>query len=173
LANEVEADVAGLAIGASRAVGVAGTTPFATNLKDSALALKALQDNGAPKGDLQLVIDTTAGANMRTLGQLVTNDALVPVEQFDVITAKLVKTEEELAVVKGEFIAFQNDSEAMKARIVELESGNGNPDPLDGPKAGDYPNWSNEQLKAHLTDLGIKHKASASKEELINLIPKE
>lgn len=70
LANEVEADVAGLAVGASRAVGVAGTTPFATNLKDSALALKALQDNGAPKGDLQLVIDTTAGANMRTLGQL-------------------------------------------------------------------------------------------------------
>lgn len=70
LANEVEADVAGLAIGASRAVGTAGTTPFATNLKDSALALKALQDNGAPKGDLQLVIDTTAGANMRTLTQL-------------------------------------------------------------------------------------------------------
>lgn len=70
LANEVEADVAGLAVGASRAVGVAGTTPFATNLKDSALALKDLQDNGAPKGDLQLVIDTTAGANMRTLTQL-------------------------------------------------------------------------------------------------------
>ncbi|MFW1763704.1 P22 coat - protein 5 family protein [Acinetobacter calcoaceticus] len=70
LANEVEADVAGLAVGASRAVGAAGTTPFATNLKDSALALKALQDNGAPKGDLQLVIDTTAGANMRTLTQL-------------------------------------------------------------------------------------------------------
>lgn len=70
LANEVEADVAGLAIGSSRAVGTVGTTPFATNLKDSALALKALQDNGAPKGDLQLVIDTTAGANMRTLTQL-------------------------------------------------------------------------------------------------------
>lgn len=70
LANEVEADVAGLAVGASRAVGTAGSTPFATNLKDSALALKALQDNGAPKGDLQLVIDTTAGANMRTLTQL-------------------------------------------------------------------------------------------------------
>lgn len=103
----------------------------------------------------------------------VTNDALVPVEQFDAITAKLVKTEEELAVMKGEYIAFQNNSEGMKARIEELESGKGNPDPLDGPKAGEYPNWSNEQLKAHLTDIGIKHRASASKEELINLIPKE
>lgn len=70
LANEVESDLAALHIGASRAVGTAGTTPFATNLADSALALKALQDNGAPKGDLQMVIDTTAGANMRTLGQL-------------------------------------------------------------------------------------------------------
>lgn len=103
----------------------------------------------------------------------VTNDALIPVEQFDAISAKLVKTEEELAVVKGEFIAFKNNVEAMKARIEELEPGKGVPDPLDGPKAGDYPNWSNEQLKAHLTDLGIKHKASASKEDLISLIPKE
>ncbi len=103
----------------------------------------------------------------------VTNDALIPVEQFDAISAKLVKTEEELAVVKGEFIAFKNDIEAMKARIEELESGKGVPDPLDGPKAGDYANWSNEQLKAHLTDLGIKHKASASNDELIGLIPKD
>lgn len=103
----------------------------------------------------------------------IANDAFIPIEQFDAITAKLVKTEEELGVMKGEFIAFQNDSEAMKARIEELESGNGIPDPLDGPKEGDYSNWSNEQLKAHLTDLGIKHKASASKEDLISLIPKE
>lgn len=101
------------------------------------------------------------------------NDALIPVEQFDVVTEKLAQTEEELAVVKGEFIAFKNDIEAMKGRIEELESGKGVPDPLNGPKEGDYLSWSNEQLKAHLTDLGIKHKASASKEDLISLIPKE
>ena len=103
----------------------------------------------------------------------IANDALIPIEQFDFVTEKLAQTEEELAVVKGEFIAFKNDIEAMKARIEELESGKGVPDPLDGPKEGDYLSWSNEQLKAHLTDLGIKHKASASKEDLISLIPKE
>ena len=102
-----------------------------------------------------------------------TDDALIPVEQFDVVTEKLAQTEDDLAVVKGEFIAFKNDIEAMKTRIEELESGKGVPDPLDGPKEGDYLSWSNEQLKAHLTDLGIKHKASASKEDLISLIPKE
>ena len=113
------------------------------------------------------------GETIQVDESVVTNDALIPVEQFDVISAKLVKTEEELAVVKGEFIAFKNNIEAMKARIEELESGKGVPDPLDGPKAGDYANWTNEQLKAHLADLGIKHKASASKEDLISLIPKE
>ncbi len=113
------------------------------------------------------------GESLPTEDIQVTNDALIPVEQFDVVTEKLAHTEEELAVVKGEFIAFKNDIEAMKARIEELESGNGIHDPLDGPKEGDYLSWSNEQLKAHLTDLGIKHKASASKEDLISLIPKE
>ncbi|QXW27200.1 P22 coat - protein 5 family protein [Acinetobacter johnsonii] len=70
LVNEVEADLAGLHRFASRAVGTPGTTPFASNLSDTAQALKLLKDNGAPASDLQMVIDTTAGANMRTLTQL-------------------------------------------------------------------------------------------------------
>lgn len=70
LVNEVEADLAGLHRFASRAVGAAGTTPFASGLGDTAQALKLLKDNGAPASDLQMVIDTTAGANMRTLAQL-------------------------------------------------------------------------------------------------------
>lgn len=70
LVNEVEADLAGLQRFASRAVGAAGTTPFASGLGDTAQALKLLKDNGAPASDLQMVIDTTAGANMRTLAQL-------------------------------------------------------------------------------------------------------
>src|SRR3990172_3618840 len=70
LVNEMEADLAALHIYASRAYGTAATTPFATNLSDPAQLRKILSDNGAPLSNLQLVIDTTAGAAMRTLAQL-------------------------------------------------------------------------------------------------------
>lgn len=70
LVNEIEAAVGGLVYTTSRATGTAGTTPFATALGDTAQARKILSDNGAPLSDLQCVIDTTAGANMRTLAQL-------------------------------------------------------------------------------------------------------
>src|SRR5262245_36605479 len=65
LANEIEADLSGLYIRASRAFGTAGTAPFGgggtPTLTDAAQVLKILKDNGAPEGDLQLIIDTTAG----------------------------------------------------------------------------------------------------------------
>jgi len=70
LCNEVNADLAALHIAASRAYGTAGTTPFASDLSATANMRKILADNGAPMGDLQLVIDTSAGAKMRTLTQL-------------------------------------------------------------------------------------------------------
>jgi hypothetical protein len=70
LVNEVETDLAALYIYASRAYGTAGTTPFGANLAETAQLLKILKDNGAPTGDLQLVLDTTAGAALRTLTQL-------------------------------------------------------------------------------------------------------
>jgi len=70
LVNEVEADLAALYIYASRAYGTAGTPPFASDLSDPANVLKILKDNGAPTGDLQMVINTTAGAKLRTLAQL-------------------------------------------------------------------------------------------------------
>jgi hypothetical protein len=67
LANEIEADIAALYASASNAVGAAGTTPFATagDLTGVSLARKALVDNGAPESDMHLVIDTSAGANLR------------------------------------------------------------------------------------------------------------
>lgn len=66
--NEVEVDIAVAAFaGASRAFGTAGTTPFATNLGESAQLKKILDDNGAPGSDRSLVINTTAGAGLRTL----------------------------------------------------------------------------------------------------------
>ncbi|HJA77519.1 MAG TPA: hypothetical protein H9774_11815 [Candidatus Desulfovibrio gallistercoris] len=70
LVNEMESDLAKLYVGASRAYGTPGTTPFESNLKDVAQMRKILADNGAPMTDLQLVVDTAAGANLRSLGQL-------------------------------------------------------------------------------------------------------
>ena len=70
LTNEIEADIGGLFALTSRATGTAGTTPFASTLGDTAQLRKILADNGAPLSDLQCVIDTTAGANIRTLAQL-------------------------------------------------------------------------------------------------------
>mgnify|MGYP000155815795 FL=1 len=71
LVNEIEQDVADEArANASRAYGTAGTTPFATNLNDLNQLRKILVDNGAPTGDMQLVMDTTAGVNFGNLTQL-------------------------------------------------------------------------------------------------------
>ena len=68
LVNEVERDVSvAAAAGASRAFGTAGTTPFATNTAGVSQVRKILLDNGAPNADLQLVLDSTAGASLRTL----------------------------------------------------------------------------------------------------------
>lgn len=71
LVNEIETDLvnAGV-IGASRAYGTPGTTPFAPgtsgHVGDSAQLRKILDDNGAPFSDRSMVIDTGAGANLRT-----------------------------------------------------------------------------------------------------------
>lgn len=69
--NEMEADVADAAYkGASRAYGTAGTTPFASDLSDTANLKKIIDDNGQLSTDRHLVINTTAGVKVRTLTQL-------------------------------------------------------------------------------------------------------
>ncbi|ATG89114.1 P22 coat - protein 5 family protein [Methylomonas koyamae] len=70
LCKEVENDLAMLYKTSSRAYGTAGTTPFAADMSDTANILKILNDNGAPTGDQQLVINTTAAAKLRSLGMV-------------------------------------------------------------------------------------------------------
>lgn len=66
ITNAIEADLAALYPAASRAYGTAGTTPFGTagDFTDAAQVVKILKDNGAPTGDIQLVLNTAAGATM-------------------------------------------------------------------------------------------------------------
>jgi len=71
LTNEIELDVAvEITANACRATGTAGTTPYASTVGDAAQLRKILDDNGAAPSDRSQVINTTAGAALRTLGQL-------------------------------------------------------------------------------------------------------
>lgn len=73
IVNTIEARIGVVAKnGASRAVGTAGTTPFASNANTIASLRQILQDNGAPlaDGDLSLVINSSAGVNLRNLSNL-------------------------------------------------------------------------------------------------------
>lgn len=72
LVNQMEVDVATEAtLNASRAYGTAGTTPFASdNLSDVAQMKKILDDNGAPASGRSLILNTSAGANLRTVKNL-------------------------------------------------------------------------------------------------------
>ncbi|MND24589.1 HeH/LEM domain protein [compost metagenome] len=101
--------------------------------------------------------------------------------------SKVTEIEEQLATLKGEFIAFQNDPEAMKARIAELELGEGKQTPdgdnqqdQDNQNTGDdqvqpinYAGLKVDELRAVLTEKGIAFESGAKKDELLALIPKE
>lgn len=73
LSNEIENDILTEAYqNASRAVGVAGTTPFGSDFNLVAQARQILVDNGAPINDNQstMILNTLAGTNLRNLAQL-------------------------------------------------------------------------------------------------------
>ena len=72
LTNEIEADVLTEAYqNASRAVGTAGTTPFASDFKLVAQARQIMVDNGTPMDGMStMVLNTLAGTNLRNLAQL-------------------------------------------------------------------------------------------------------
>jgi hypothetical protein len=60
-----------LALGASRAIGTAGTTPFGSNFDEVAQVRQILVDNGMPlDGQATIAMNTAAGTKLRNLAQL-------------------------------------------------------------------------------------------------------
>lgn len=102
LVNEVESDLCGLYPTFSRAFGVPGTTPL-VSLADVPQVRKILVDNGAPGQDLQLVLDTTAGVNLRSNANLtraseagdvalLRQGILLPIQGMDIRESAGIKT---------------------------------------------------------------------------------
>lgn len=134
LVNEMEADVYNAArVACSRAYGTAGTSPFATGVGDSAQLRKLMDDNGAPATDRCLIIDTTAGANLRTNTQLTkANEAgtvltLRSGELIDMHGWSIHESAAVRAVTKGTGASFTTSGvvHAVGATLIALITGSG------------------------------------------------
>lgn len=108
------------------------------------------------------------------IGQAYSIDSatLVPVEQFDTLASKLAETEDQLATSQGEFIAFQNNISAMKARIAELQ---GDTTPVgsasySGPHLISLNDLTLAQLQEMAESKGIAFRVRDSKGTLIELL---
>jgi len=110
LVNEVEGDIYDAAkVAVSRAHGTSGTTPFGSHLGASANAKKILDDNGAPLTNRCLILNTTAGAELRK------NTTLVNVS--DAGTSATLRD--------GELLNLHGFSVKESSKVEDVTSGTG------------------------------------------------
>ncbi|MCE6592223.1 stress-responsive nuclear envelope protein [Acinetobacter baumannii] len=146
-----------------------GVTPELQSVIDDAKAEceKVVEENTQLKQKIAIL--EQAGGNQSEL--LSENSRL---KDAVVLADKALKEAEAQVVgIKTEFDAFKNDIPAMQARIAELEAGKAEEKPATETAVNDFENWSNDQLKEYLASKNIGYKPSATKAELLKLIPKE
>ncbi|MDC5012117.1 Ish1 domain-containing protein [Acinetobacter baumannii] len=146
-----------------------GITPELQAVMDDAKAEceKVVEENTQLKQKIAIL--EQAGGNQSEL--LSENSRL---KDAAVLAEKALKdAEAQVLGIKTEFDAFKNDISAMQARIAELEAGKAAEKPATETAANDFENWSNDQLKEYLASKNIGYKPSATKAELLKLIPKE
>ncbi|NDM19821.1 hypothetical protein G3N22_19435, partial [Acinetobacter baumannii] len=144
-----------------------GITPELQTVIDDAKAEceKVVEENTQLKQKIAIL--EQAGGNQSEL--LSENSRL---KDAAVLADKALKDAEAQVVgIKTEFEAFKNDIPAMQARIAELEAGKAAENPATETAANDFENWSNDQLKEYLASKNIGYKPSATKAELLKLIP--
>lgn len=164
--NQMEADICAAAYkSASRAYGSTSAIPFASSLTEAAQLKKILDDNGAPgKNDpnyRSLIIDTTAGANLRSLANLMTvqnngsdqtlrNGLLLPVVGFGVRESDGVVTHTKGA---GTGYDINNGSgEAVGQTTITLDGGTVN---STGIKAGDVVTFATDANNKYVVNTGL------------------
>jgi hypothetical protein len=146
LANEIEADLAALYVSASRATGSAGTTPFATagDFSDVANAVKILKDNGAPTTDIQLVVNTAAGAQV--IGKHSRYDIAGDPRQartglfFPIAGATIRESAQIKNHTKGTGASYLTNSSALTAGVTAIPADTGSGTVL----AGDVINFADD-----------------------------
>ncbi|WP_336004860.1 stress-responsive nuclear envelope protein [Acinetobacter pittii] len=146
-----------------------GITPELQEVIDNAKAEceKVVEENGQLKQKIQILEQASGNSSELISENSRLKDAVALADNATKVAEAQVEN------IHAEYDAFKNSVPLMQARIAELEAGNSNDKPADDTATNDYENWSNEQLKEYLASKEIGYKPSATKPELLKLIPKE
>lgn len=146
-----------------------GITPELQEVIDQAKAdcEKVVEENGQLKQKIEILEQASGDSSELISENSRLKDALLQADN----TTKAA--EGKVISIQAEFGAFKNDVAAMQARIAELEAGKAAENPATETSTNDFENWSNDQLKEYLASKDIGYKPTASKAELLKLIPKE
>ncbi|MEN8339094.1 Ish1 domain-containing protein [Acinetobacter baumannii] len=146
-----------------------GITPELQEVIDKTKAEceKVVEENGQLKQKIEILEQANGDSSELISENTRLKDAVL---QADNATKA---AEGKVVSIQAEFDAFKNDVAAMQARIAELDAGKSAENPATETAANDFENWSNDQLKEYLASKNIGYKPSATKAELLKLIPKE
>ncbi|WP_391485424.1 stress-responsive nuclear envelope protein [Acinetobacter baumannii] len=146
-----------------------GVTPELQAVIDDAKAEceKVIEENGQLKQKIEILEQASGDSSELISENTRLKDAVL---QADNATKA---AEGKVVSIQAEFDAFKNDVAAMQARIAELDAGKAAENPATDTATNDFENWSNDQLKEFLASKDIGYKPSATKAELLKLIPKE
>ncbi|MDA4884712.1 Ish1 domain-containing protein [Acinetobacter baumannii] len=146
-----------------------GITPELQEVIDNTKAEceKVVEENGQLKQKIEILEQASGDSS-----ELISENSRLKDAVFQADNAAKA-AEGKVVSIQAEFEAFKNDIPAMQARIAELESGKAAENSTTETAVNDFENWSNDQLKEYLASKNIGYKPSATKAELLKLIPKE
>ncbi|OCZ70015.1 Ish1 domain-containing protein [Acinetobacter pittii] len=146
-----------------------GITPELQEVIDQAKAdcEKVVEENGQLKQKIEIFEQASGDSSELISENSRLKDALLQADNAS------KAAEGKVVSIQAKFDAFKNDVAAMQARIAELEAGKEAENPATETSTNDFESWSNDQLKEYLASKDIGYKPSATKPELLKLIPKE